>query len=314
MPTPLPPPSPGFRQLYDLALAAGGQLQGAVLPLPASLGIGYLRLLRLEPGLRGIIHECTLAREMTLLRLADAQQPETLFISFNTFSPPPAGGHYLPSVQIVSSDIGFTATLPAHTAIFTVGIAVDKALLRGWLNPADGPPPALLASARSVALDAPLTPEMRQVLAGFKAPQQPAFLPAFYYKTRIQELLYWVLREVGDRAAPAQALYTANVEKIYQVRAALLASLSEPPSLAALAHAAGLNETTLKQLFRQVFGTSAYAYLQQARMAEAKRLLEYLPVAEVGYRLGFTNLSHFARLFKKHHALTPKKHQLAPRQ
>ena len=307
-------PAAGFRQFFDLAQAAGGELQQDVLVLPASLGTGYLRLLRLEPGLRGIIHDCTLARELTLQRLADPQQPETLFISFNTFNSPPPAAQHLPSVQVASSDIGFTATLPAHTAVFTVGIAVDKALLRGWLNPADGPPPALLASARSVALDAPLTSEMQRLLADFGAPRQPAFLPAFYYKTKIQELLYWVLREVGDRAAPAPALYTANVEKIYQVRTALLADLSAPPSLAALAHGAGLNETTLKQLFRQVFGTSPYAYLQQVRMAEARRLLEYLSVAEVGYRLGFTNLSHFARLFKKHHGVAPKKHQLSPRQ
>lgn len=314
MPTPLPPPTAGFRQLYDLAAAAGGRVEHDVMHLPARIGTGYLRLLRLEPGLKAIVHDCTLAREMTLQRLADPQQPETLFISFNTFQALPAAPAYLPSVQLASSDIGFTAVLPAHMALFTLGIAIDKVLLRSWLNPADGPPPVLLISARSVALDAPLTPEMQHLLADFTAAQHPAFLPAFYYKTKLQQLLYWVLREVGDRAAPAPALYTANVEKIYQVRTALVASLSTPPSLATLAQAVGLSVTTLKQLFRQVFGTSPYAYLQQARMAEAKRLLEYLSVAEVGYRLGFTNLSHFARLFKKHHQVTPKKHQLLPRQ
>ncbi|UOQ68867.1 helix-turn-helix domain-containing protein [Hymenobacter volaticus] len=65
----------------------------------------------------------------------------------------------------------------------------------------------------------------------------------------------------------------------------------------------------MRQLFQQVFGASLYNYFQAARMEEAKRQLAYLSVSEVGYKLGFTNLSHFARLFAKHHGLTPKKYQ-----
>ncbi len=44
-------------------------------------------------------------------------------------------------------------------------------------------------------------------------------------------------------------------------------------------------------------------------MKEAARLLkeEQLSVSEVGYRLGFTNLSHFTRVFEEHIGMKPKK-------
>jgi AraC-like DNA-binding protein len=46
------------------------------------------------------------------------------------------------------------------------------------------------------------------------------------------------------------------------------------------------------------------------RMQEAARLLKEkrLTVSEVGYRLGFTNLSHFSRVFEEHIGMKPKKY------
>jgi AraC-like DNA-binding protein len=45
-------------------------------------------------------------------------------------------------------------------------------------------------------------------------------------------------------------------------------------------------------------------------MQEAARLLKAkkLSVSEVGYEMGFTNLSHFTRTFEKHTGMKPKKY------
>jgi AraC-like DNA-binding protein len=45
-------------------------------------------------------------------------------------------------------------------------------------------------------------------------------------------------------------------------------------------------------------------------MQEAARLLKdkRLTVSEVGYQLGFTNLSHFTRVFEQHTGMKPKKY------
>ena len=71
-----------------------------------------------------------------------------------------------------------------------------------------------------------------------------------------------------------------------------------------------MSPSKLKRLFKQIFGNSIFNYYQDFRMKEAARLLkeEKLSVSEVGYQLGFTNLSHFSRIFKKHIGMNPKQY------
>ena len=103
---------------------------------------------------------------------------------------------------------------------------------------------------------------------------------------------------------------SADAERLLQVHNHLLTDLSTPPVLRELAQQAAMSETKLKQLFKQTFGSSVYTYFQQARMKEAAFLLKQgqHSVAEVGYELGFSNLSHFSRLFEKHYGLHPKRY------
>lgn len=79
-----------------------------------------------------------------------------------------------------------------------------------------------------------------------------------------------------------------------------------------LALAAHMSPTKLKRLFKQIFGDSIFSYYQQFRMQEAALLLmaEKLSVSAVGYRMGFTNLSHFSRIFKAHIGMNPKHYAL----
>jgi AraC-like DNA-binding protein len=71
-----------------------------------------------------------------------------------------------------------------------------------------------------------------------------------------------------------------------------------------------MSPSKLKRLFKQIFGNSIFSYYQAFRMKEAARLLkeEKLSVSDVGYQLGFTNLSHFSRVFKEHIGMKPKQY------
>jgi AraC-like DNA-binding protein len=74
-----------------------------------------------------------------------------------------------------------------------------------------------------------------------------------------------------------------------------------------LARQIGMSATKMKRLFRQIFGDSIYNYFQVARMNEAAQMLRNFSVSQVGYHIGFSNLSHFTRLFEKHHQIKPKR-------
>ena len=63
----------------------------------------------------------------------------------------------------------------------------------------------------------------------------------------------------------------------------------------------------LGRLCRHALGMSTSAYIEATRMTEAARLLAFtqMPIAEVGYRLGFTDPSYFTRRFHKAREQTP---------
>lgn len=78
----------------------------------------------------------------------------------------------------------------------------------------------------------------------------------------------------------------------------------------------GLNEFTLKQGFRQVFGTTAFGWLHHHRMERVKELLEtgHYNVTEAAREVGFSNRGHFAASFRKKFGVNPKAYSLFAKQ
>ena len=142
-----------------------------------------------------------------------------------------------------------------------------------------------------------------------RTPAQPA-LPSLYYRLKTLELLYFLFRDLSKRKETAhETIKVDELKAIYNVREALMIKLNEPTPVKELVRIAGMNELKLRKLFTQIFGMGLYDYFQRIRMQEAARLLreENLTVSETGYRLGFSNLSHFTRLFEQHLGAKPKK-------
>lgn len=70
-------------------------------------------------------------------------------------------------------------------------------------------------------------------------------------------------------------------------------------------------ERTLKRRFKIATGSSLIDYLQNIRVEEAKRLLEFgkLPVDEISIEVGYEDSSFFRRLFKRRTGLTPSQYR-----
>ncbi len=69
----------------------------------------------------------------------------------------------------------------------------------------------------------------------------------------------------------------------------------------------GLARRTLERRFRKATGRSPLAYVQELRIAEARRRLERtdLPVEEIAYQVGYENTAFFRRLFQRRTRLAP---------
>mgnify|MGYP001791809358 CR=1 FL=1 len=106
-----------------------------------------------------------------------------------------------------------------------------------------------------------------------------------------------------------------QIERIHYAKEILLQDMSNPPTLAELAHQAGLNDFLLKQGFRQIFGTTVFGELRSHRLKLAKQRLaeQTVSVAEVARQVGYGSGTAFARSFRREFGMSPKAYQKACR-
>ncbi|WP_254668329.1 helix-turn-helix transcriptional regulator, partial [Bacillus cereus] len=98
-----------------------------------------------------------------------------------------------------------------------------------------------------------------------------------------------------------------DLNKIKQAEEILLQRMESPPSLLELAKIVGLNDYKLKIGFKELFGTSTFAYLREQRMERAMLLLRSgtSNVTETAVAVGYNNISHFSESFKKKYGMKP---------
>lgn len=82
-------------------------------------------------------------------------------------------------------------------------------------------------------------------------------------------------------------------------------------SIEELAGAACMSKSTFYRYFRNEFGVTPLQYVNHQRMERARSLLRSheRTVTDVSYALGFSCISHFIDMFKKHAGKTPKSYQ-----
>lgn len=103
-----------------------------------------------------------------------------------------------------------------------------------------------------------------------------------------------------------------NVEAVRKSRQILMDRMISPPTIKELSLEVGLNEYQLKVGFKNIYGNSINAYLQEHRINKALKLMtdDGLKVQEAATEIGYSNVSHFITAFKKKHGVTPKQYMM----
>lgn len=155
-----------------------------------------------------------------------------------------------------------------------------------------------------------LTPEARELmheLLKYRGGGGPALL---FYQTRLLRLVEifsnW-LSDAMKRPHAALNISKEDIESMRRVEAMLSATITTPPTIPELAREAAMSESKLKKLFKTIYGQPPYEYFQKNRMKRAKLMLlsGNYSIKDVGYALGYTNLSNFTLAFKKEFAQLP---------
>lgn len=108
-------------------------------------------------------------------------------------------------------------------------------------------------------------------------------------------------------AANDKGLRPADIERVNNAKKYMDIHFREDIKLLDIAHIVGLPHTKLNLYFRQLHGTTVFGYLRELRMNEARFLLSKgaTNVTEAAYSVGYSSLSHFAKVFKKHCGQAP---------
>ncbi|SFE84350.1 helix-turn-helix transcriptional regulator [Spirosoma endophyticum] len=317
--------SPTFNFLTSFGKKFNIPVHGNSILLPSKLGNGTIRRVDLETGFKAVIHQYTLKEDFVLKRYPAHKTCDLVSLIFHGNEQPASlatPSEEVPislakttpfAIQVSSYDLESVIHFPAGTAIQFVVVGITTERLRSLLNIQQPNPTVetILSSAQGFLFYQTMGPQAQRVLQQLISIRQTDELSFLAYYLRVLELLLLVFEQLLKRdPVRHRPIRKDDIDKLFNVRNLVLSDLSQPPKLEQLARQIGMNQTKLKDLFSQVFGDSIYQYYLKARMDEAAFLLEQggRSVAEVGHQLGFTNLSHFSRLFKRHHGLSPKKY------
>ena len=98
-----------------------------------------------------------------------------------------------------------------------------------------------------------------------------------------------------------------DLKTLFEIRKEILDKAPQTPSLQKLAEMAAMSTSKMRKIFKQVFGKSITQFALDEKMQLAKSLLNTRnhSVSEVAYKLGYSNVSHFARAFRNCHQINP---------
>ncbi|OOQ61505.1 helix-turn-helix transcriptional regulator [Mucilaginibacter pedocola] len=318
--------TPEFDYMAYFARHIGVEVNGHELVVPGSLGKGHIRKFLFDADFKITMHSYLLNEDLVVNRTASGQGNELITIFFYSNEHPlgitynnDPGIHFSQrdesAIQVTSNDLSSTIRFPADQQIHYVVVAIKPARLAQLLKitAPNSVIRAITGKGNSFLFFEEMNAETKLLLKNLSEVNFYEPLANFLMQIKVQELLYLLFRKLSARESTVhQAINSADAGRLLYIRNAILSDLSVPPVLPELARMAAMSETKLKQLFKQTFGETIYNYYQQARMEEAAFLLRQgrHSVAEVGYEMGFTNLSHFSRLFERHYGLNPKKYSL----
>nr|WP_320114420.1 AraC family transcriptional regulator [uncultured Desulfuromonas sp.] len=158
----------------------------------------------------------------------------------------------------------------------------------------------------------PVQPQINTAVSQIVAPPVDSGLSHIYLEGKALEIASLMLQTVtsgcrGHGFSPT--LNSRETASLYHARELLADHLQDPPSLAELSRQCGLNHNRLNCGFKELFGQTPYDHLRTLRLEKARKLLASgeCNVTEACFDVGYSNLSHFAKMYRKHFGLSPIK-------
>lgn len=302
--------------MFRFAEAIGAVVKGRFIYIPENKGGGFITGFNWG-DLRMMIRNYHLNEEVLIERVNEFAegQEDVIFLLNSVF---PSNEKELASekanVLICKHAVSSVMEMPSNTIFSSITIAVSKQYLHSFFGNVKHPiVESVLEAKDNFVFEMGISSEIIKTATEILNGSVPESFESHFYKLKCEELLCYIFTLLMQREAiPTSNMHIDDIKAIYAIKIHLETHLDEPPNIANLAVEARMSEPKLRKLFKQTFGKGVFEFYQSLRMQEAARLLKtnHLTISEVGYQLGFTNLSHFSRVFEQHIGMKPKKYSM----
>ena len=305
--------------LKELAHVLGTKVKNRRLEIPKEFGKGYCRGFVFNEHIRLFLFNYELYENLVIKNPDTSSSSRMILFKFQNIFLKAGSLHAqkqvmaLPSVLIATRSMNSDVVIPVHTHTETINIEVDANYLKGLFDASEKSPvlQSLLENAQPLLFEQLIYPSLQKIVDEIVSESVGETFELFFLRVKAEELICRLLIELERRDEKHLVdLNSQDVQTLYKVKEQMLAHLETPPVIKELAVFASMSPSKLKRLFKQIFGDPIFSYYQEFRMKEAARLLmeEKLSVSQVGYHVGFTNLSHFSRVFNEHLGMKPKQY------
>ena len=137
-----------------------------------------------------------------------------------------------------------------------------------------------------------------------------------YYKapdTELSRLLHQIVEQVMEIACPEKQVDFQATQKeiVRNVHQYLIEHLSERVTIDELSRRFLMNPTTLKSMFKKVYGDTIAAHMRNHRLAQAALLLQTTgdEVAAIAQAVGYDSPSRFTTAFREVYGQTPMEYR-----
>ncbi|WP_375748543.1 helix-turn-helix transcriptional regulator [Vibrio sp. HN007] len=124
-----------------------------------------------------------------------------------------------------------------------------------------------------------------------------------------QELVYELLKKQGCH----DIIYHYKNHPINKAIRIMNSVSGSNLKIADVAEEVDMSLSNFSQKFKVVTNHSPKDYITKLKLHKSKKYLNSLSVTDTAYEVGYDNISHFIRLFKKEFGMTPKQYQLKER-
>lgn len=292
--------------LESFAKQLGTTYEHGKVVIPPKYGQGFLHGFFFDEQIRLMIRNYEVNEDFVIKRTFEQHAPNLLFFQFQ---------YITSSVQITTQGINAEMLVPRNIRQQSITMLVDAGYLTARMGAQLNSPilQTILENRQPLFFEQLISPALQQIMQQMMRDDIPLMFHQYYFRVKAEELIGALFMELVKREeVPVYSLNVADIKAIYKVKDALVSAGDTFPSIPVLVKMVNMSESKMKRLFKQVFGTNIFNYYQSVRMQEAARLLseEKLSVSEVGYKLGFSNMSHFTRAFEEYIGMKPKKYSM----